>query len=72
LPTHWCFSRVDDPYEEPTDAELVVDTTRQTVPEIVHCECSLIISIIRRSFAQFHVYSSDHAHARRSGPSYLD
>ncbi|KAG8767793.1 Sulfate adenylyltransferase [Ceratobasidium sp. 428] len=30
------FTGVDDPYEEPTDADIVVDTTAQTVPEIVH------------------------------------
>lgn len=29
---------VDDVYEPPTDAELVVDTTKQSIPEIVHCE----------------------------------
>lgn len=27
---------VDDPYEVPTDADLVVDVSQQTVPEIVH------------------------------------
>ncbi|QRV79538.1 sulfate adenylyltransferase [Ceratobasidium sp. AG-Ba] len=26
----------DDPYEAPTDADIVVDTTTQTIPEIVH------------------------------------
>jgi sulfate adenylyltransferase len=26
---------VDDPYEEPTDAELVVDTTTMSVPEAI-------------------------------------
>ncbi|CUA66887.1 sulfate adenylyltransferase [Rhizoctonia solani] len=30
------FTGVDDPYEEPTDADIVVDTTTQTIPEIVH------------------------------------
>lgn len=27
---------VDDVYEAPTNADIVVDITRQTVPEIVH------------------------------------
>lgn len=27
---------LDDPYEVPTDANLVVDVSTQTVPEIVH------------------------------------
>ncbi|CAE6431056.1 unnamed protein product [Rhizoctonia solani] len=30
------FTGVDDPYEEPTDADITVDTTSQTIPEIVH------------------------------------
>ncbi|QRW21439.1 sulfate adenylyltransferase [Rhizoctonia solani] len=30
------FTGVDDPYEEPTDADITVDTTTQTIPEIVH------------------------------------
>ncbi|KAG9103892.1 Sulfate adenylyltransferase [Ceratobasidium sp. 392] len=30
------FTGVDDPYEAPTDADIVVDTTTQTIPEIVH------------------------------------
>lgn len=29
---------VDDVYEEPTDADITVDTSKQTIPEIVHCE----------------------------------
>lgn len=45
LHIHWCFSCADDPYEEPTDAELVVDITRQTIPEIVHCKYSLMSAI---------------------------
>ena len=31
---------VDDVYEEPTDADLVVDLTKQSIPEIVHCKHS--------------------------------
>lgn len=27
---------IDDPYEAPTDADITVDITTQTVPEIVH------------------------------------
>lgn len=27
---------IDDVYEDPTDAELAVDITKQTIPEIVH------------------------------------
>ncbi|KZO93157.1 ATP-sulfurylase [Calocera viscosa TUFC12733] len=30
------FTGIDDPYEAPTDADLVVDISKQTVPEIVH------------------------------------
>ncbi|KAF8322025.1 sulfate adenylyltransferase [Clavulina sp. PMI_390] len=30
------FAGVDDVYEAPTDADLVVDTTKQSIPEIVH------------------------------------
>ncbi|TDL25887.1 ATP-sulfurylase [Rickenella mellea] len=30
------FTGVDDPYEEPEHAEIIVDVTKQTVPEIVH------------------------------------
>ncbi|KAG8740808.1 Sulfate adenylyltransferase [Ceratobasidium sp. 414] len=30
------FTGIDDPYEEPTDADIVVDVTTQTIPEIVH------------------------------------
>ncbi|CEL60964.1 sulfate adenylyltransferase [Rhizoctonia solani AG-1 IB] len=30
------FTGVDDRYEEPTDADIAVDTTTQTIPEIVH------------------------------------
>ena len=41
----------DDPYEEPKDAELVADTTKQTVPEIVHCKQSYSL-ITYRSFTQ--------------------
>jgi len=44
----------DDPYEEPKDAELVVDTTKQTVPEIVHCE-QFYFFITYRSFSQLHI-----------------
>jgi adenylylsulfate kinase-like enzyme len=27
---------LDDPYETPSDADIVVDVSKQTVPEIVH------------------------------------
>ena len=30
------FTGVDDPYEAPEQAELTVDVTRQSIPEIVH------------------------------------
>jgi sulfate adenylyltransferase len=30
------FTGVDDPYEEPEHAELKVDVTKQSIPEIVH------------------------------------
>lgn len=30
------FTGVDDPYEAPTDADITVDITTQTIPEIVH------------------------------------
>jgi hypothetical protein len=30
------FGHVDDPYEAPTNADIVVDISQQTVPEIVH------------------------------------
>jgi sulfate adenylyltransferase len=33
------FPGVDDVYEAPTDADLVVDVTQQTIPEIVHSTC---------------------------------
>jgi sulfate adenylyltransferase len=29
------FTGIDSPYEEPTDADLVIDTTATTVPEAV-------------------------------------
>ena len=32
------FTGVDDVYEAPTKADIVVDVTKQTVPEIVHSE----------------------------------
>jgi sulfate adenylyltransferase len=34
---------LDDPYEEPADAEIVVDTTTQTIPEIVHSEYAYLL-----------------------------
>ena len=30
------FTGVDDPYEAPEHAELTVDVTKQSIPEIVH------------------------------------
>lgn len=34
------FTGIDDVYEDPTteEADLKVDITKQTIPEIVHCE----------------------------------
>lgn len=29
---------IDDPYEAPTDADIAVDVSKQSVPEIVHSE----------------------------------
>lgn len=37
------FTGVDDPYETPTHADITVDLTKQSVPEIVHSKCSLPI-----------------------------
>jgi sulfate adenylyltransferase len=34
---------VDDPYEAPTDAELVIDTTFMTVPEAVEAVLAYLI-----------------------------
>lgn len=36
---------IDDPYEEPTNADIVVDITTQTIPEIVHSTSSRILVI---------------------------
>ncbi|KIJ49626.1 hypothetical protein M422DRAFT_777553 [Sphaerobolus stellatus SS14] len=30
------FTGIDDPYEDPTDANIVVDVSKQSIPEIVH------------------------------------
>lgn len=35
------FTGVDDPYEAPERADIVVDVARQSVPEIVHSEFNL-------------------------------
>lgn len=32
------FTGVDDPYESPSEADITVDITKQSVPEIVHSE----------------------------------
>jgi sulfate adenylyltransferase len=32
------FTGIDDPYEVPSKADLTVDVTKQSVPEIVHSE----------------------------------
>lgn len=38
------FTGIDDPYEAPTKADLVVDTSKQTVQEIVHSVVLLLES----------------------------
>jgi sulfate adenylyltransferase len=34
---------IDDPYEEPTDAELVIDTTTMTVPEAIEVVLAYLV-----------------------------
>jgi sulfate adenylyltransferase len=34
---------VDDPYEEPTDAELVIDTSAMSVPEAVEMVLAYLV-----------------------------
>ena len=37
-----CFTGIDDPYEEPLQPEVVVDTNKETVSESVHKICSAL------------------------------
>lgn len=37
------FTGVDDPYEPPSRADITVDLTKQSVPEIVHSKWSLFV-----------------------------
>lgn len=59
------FLRLDLPYEAPEDADLVVDLTKDTVPEIVHGKRQLSIFSVR--ITDLVIYSH-HPLARDSEP----
>ena len=43
------FTGVDDVYEPPRKADVTVDLTKQSVPEIVHSKCRLLLPYIRHT-----------------------
>ena len=43
------FTGVDDVYEPPRKADVTVDLTKQSVPEIVHSKCRLLVPYVRHT-----------------------
>ena len=42
------FTGIDDPYEEPTDAELILDSNNKSVQELALETCAFIMDKIKR------------------------